>query len=171
MAALQWSEGLALDLPLMDDTHQEFVELLQAVERADDARLIAAWQALVQHTEAHFGQEDRWMQSTRFASGNCHSLQHKVVLQVMREGAERAAQGELGVLRGMAAELAVWFPQHTQSMDAALALHLRRVGFDPATGTVQAPDALPADLIHGCGGACASGDDEATAGTPAAVAA
>ncbi|RYF27510.1 MAG: hemerythrin [Comamonadaceae bacterium] len=159
MAALEWSDGLALDLPLMDDTHQEFVELLQAVDRADDAHILAAWQALVDHTDAHFAQEDRWMQATRFASTNCHSLQHKVVLQVMREGTQRAEQGELNVLRGMASELAIWFPQHTQSMDAALALHLRRVGFDAATGVVSAPAELPADLIQGCGGACSTNDE------------
>jgi hemerythrin len=97
------------------------------------------------------------MAATRFASGNCHAMQHKVVLQVMREGAVRAADhGELQVVRAMAAELALWFPQHAQSMDAALALHLRRVGFDAATGEVHAPDALPEGLIHGCGGSSCS---------------
>lgn len=171
MAALEWSDGLALDLPLMDDTHHEFVELLEAVECADDARLLGAWKALVAHTEGHFGQEDRWMQATRFASGNCHSLQHKVVLQVMHEGTQRAEQGELDVLRAMASELALWFPQHTQSMDAALALHLRRVGFDPATGIVSAPAALPSDLIQGCGGACTSGDEALPEAEPESAAA
>lgn len=160
MAALEWSGELVLDLPLMDDTHREFVDLLQVVESADDAALIPAWQALVDHTDAHFAQEDRWMAATRFASSNCHSLQHKVVLQVMREGTARAEAGELHVLRGMASELAVWFPQHSQSMDAALAVYLRRVGFDPVTGTLSAPDALPEEMIHGCGGACSSGDGE-----------
>lgn len=169
MAALQWTGELALDLPVMDETHQEFVALLQAVEAADDAQLIAAWQALVDHTDGHFGQEDRWMQATRFAAGNCHSMQHQVVLQIMREGAGRARQGELQVLRDMAAELAVWFPQHTDAMDAALAQHLRRVGFDPATGTVHAPEALPAELIHGCGGACSSGDEAVDAAVDAPV--
>lgn len=161
MAQLEWSDALALDLPVMDDIHQEFVDLLAAVDRADDAALLPAWRALVDHTDHHFAQEDAWMASTRFASGNCHSMQHKVVLQVMREGAARAAQGELPVVRAMASELAVWFPQHAQAMDAALALHLRRVGFDPATGTVLAPEALPGELIHGCGGACSSGDEVA----------
>jgi hemerythrin-like metal-binding protein len=157
MAALEWSEALALDLPLMDDTHREFVDLLAAVEAADDAALVAAWQALVEHTEQHFGQEDAWMAATRFASGNCHAMQHEVVLQVMREGTARAAgQGELQGVRAMATELALWFPQHAQSMDAALALHLRRVGFDAASGVVHAPDALPEALIHGCGGASCS---------------
>ena len=40
------------------------------------------------------------------------------------------------------------------SMDAALALHLRRVGYDEASGIVHAPDALPHDEIQGCGGSC-----------------
>lgn len=156
MAALEWSDALALDLPLMDETHEEFVGLLARVEAAGDAQLQARWQDLVLHTEQHFGQEDEWMAATRFASGNCHSMQHKVVLQVMREGAERAGQGDLQVLRMMAGELALWFPQHAQTMDAALALHLRRVGFDAATGVVNAPEALPQALVHGCGGASCS---------------
>ncbi len=161
MAELKWSNGLALDLPLMDTTHEEFVALLAVVQAADDAALLPAWHALVEHTVAHFGQEDRWMQSTRFASGNCHSMQHRVILQVLGEGTERAEKhGELNVLRAMASELAIWFPQHTQSMDAALALHLRRVGFDPATGVVAAPAELPEALIEGCGGACSGGSDE-----------
>lgn len=156
MAQLEWSDALALDLDLMDDTHREFVDLLAVVDHADDAQLLPAWERLVEHTEQHFGQEDAWMASTRFASGNCHSMQHRVVLQVMREGAALARQGDEKVLRVMASELALWFPQHAQSMDAALALHLRRVGFDPATGVVHAPQALPGELIHGCGGATCS---------------
>lgn len=163
MAQLEWSDALALDLPLMDNTHREFVDMLATVERADEPGLLAAWKALVEHTDQHFAQEDAWMASTRFASGNCHSMQHRVVLQVMREGTARAEQGDLKVLRVMAGELALWFPQHAQSMDAALALHLRRVGFDPASGVVHAPHALPDGLIHGCGGAtCAEEPAEAS---------
>jgi len=155
MTRLEWSDGLALELPAMDATHEEFVHLLAAVQAAPDAALLPAWHALVEHTVAHFGQEDRWMQATRFAAGNCHSLQHRVILQVLGEGTERAQRhGELHVLRTMADELAAWFPRHTQTMDAALALHLRRVGFDPATGAVALPTYLPAAPIQGCGGAC-----------------
>ena len=80
MPVLEWSEALALDLPQMDDTHREFVDLLAAVDAADDATLLPAWRLLIEHTEVHFGQEDRWMRETRFASGNCHSVQHQVVL-------------------------------------------------------------------------------------------
>lgn len=156
MACLEWSDALSLDLPLMDDTHREFVDLLALVQCSPDDRLLAAWQRLIDHTDAHFGQEDRWMLSTRFAASNCHSMQHQVVLQVMREGAVQGSAGDLPALRAMASELALWFPQHAQSMDAALALHLRRAGYDPVTGVVSRPDELPAGSIAGCGSASCS---------------
>lgn len=163
MQHLEWSEALALELPAMDDTHREFVDLLAAVNGAADDSLLTHWSALVEHTDDHFTREDRWMQATRFASSNCHSMQHKVVLQILREGLRRGQAGELAVVRQMAQELVVWFPHHAQAMDASLALHLRSVGFDTATGTVARPDALPQDLIHGCGGATCSDEAESPA--------
>lgn len=154
MTVLEWSDALSLDLPLMDDTHREFVDLLAQAVLADDARLLAQWNALIEHTQDHFDREDRWMTDTRFSSSNCHATQHKVVLAVMREGAKRGANGDLALVRELAKELGLWFPQHAQSMDAALALHVRRVGYDAATGQVTMPEALPPEEIHGCGGSC-----------------
>jgi hemerythrin-like metal-binding protein len=146
MSTLEWSEALALELPAMDDTHRESVELLAAVEGAVDANLQATWDTSTIHTEAHFGQEDRWMHDTGFSSSNCHTAQHLVV---MREGVRRGATGQLDVIRQMAHKLAGWFPQHAQSMDAALALHLRSVGFDFATGRAALLQALPTEAIQG----------------------
>jgi hemerythrin-like metal-binding protein len=158
MPNLEWSDALALDLPSMDATHREFVALLTQMEAAADEDLLAHWLVLVAHTNDHFSREDQWMQNTRFSSSNCHRVQHKVVLQVMREGLTSGEAGNLGVIRQMAQELAIWFPQHAQSMDAALALHLRRIGYDPLTGTVNMPEGLPREVIHGCGGAgCPAG--------------
>lgn len=98
-------------------------------------------------------------------------MQHKVILQVMREGDQRGKNGELGVVRQMAYELGLWFPQHAQSMDAALALHLRSVGFDAATGEVHAPGFLPEEEIHGCGGATCSSPAPSPVTTSASFAA
>ncbi|MDO8447909.1 MAG: hemerythrin domain-containing protein [Rhodoferax sp.] len=154
MKQLEWSGALALDFPLMDDTHREFVDLLAEVHNAPDDTLLRHWAALIDHTDDHFGREDAWMLSTQFASGNCHSMQHKVVLQVMREGLQHGQNGDLKMIRLMAGELALWFPQHAQAMDASLALHMRRVDFDPVTGLVRKPEALSKEMIHGCGGSC-----------------
>ncbi|WP_027014538.1 hemerythrin domain-containing protein [Comamonas composti] len=156
MAGLEWTQALVLNLPAMDAVHEEFVELLARTAAAPDEQLCALWDELIEHTQQHFDQEDRWMQAARFASGNCHSTQHKVVLQVMREGAERGALGELSVIRAMADELGPWFVNHAQNMDAALALHLRSIGFDVESGSMAFPEVLPQELITGCGGACDS---------------
>ena len=149
---LQWSASLSLDMPLMDSTHQEFVALLGEVATAPDTALLTRWALLIDHTQEHFDREDQWMAATGFASGNCHATQHSIVLQVMREGGKRGLGGDLAIVRQMASELALWFPQHAQSMDAALALHLRSAGYDPVTGAISQADALPATPIHGCGG-------------------
>jgi hemerythrin-like metal-binding protein len=152
-SSLVWSDTLSLSMPVMDQTHQEFVDLLTTVQTASDEALPDAWQALIDHTDEHFAREDQWMQATGFAPGNCHSSQHAVVLKVLREGAERGQQGELGVIRQMADELVLWFPHHAQNMDAGLALHLKNVGYDPVTGELEAPQALPTEAITGCGSA------------------
>ena len=144
MHTLQWSDALSLDLPLMDDTHREFVDLLACAAQAGDDALLPAWDRLIAHTQDHFDREDRWMTDTGFSSTHCHMTQHKVVLHVMREGARRGQGGDLALVRQMASELALWFPQHAQSMDAALALHVRGVGYDPLTGRVAMPEAAPA---------------------------
>ena len=156
MPSLPWSEALELGLAFMDDTHREFVELLACAEAASDADLPALWQVLIDHTAEHFGREDAWMHATGFSTGNCHSTQHRVVLQVLREGAACAEQGDLAPVRQMIRELALWFPQHAQGMDAALALHLRSVGYDAASGEVLQPEALPVAEIHGCSGSCST---------------
>jgi hemerythrin-like metal-binding protein len=155
-ATVKWSEALCLDLDFMDDTHREFIDLLGAVETADDDQVVQRFDAMIEHTDAHFGAEDRWMKETHFSSSNCHTMQHSVILQVLREGLRRGREGDLNLLRDLARELGVWFSQHAQSMDAALALHLRGVGYDASTGKVSRPDALPQQEISGCGGSCSS---------------
>jgi len=154
---MPWSAELSLEMPQMDATHEEFVELLGAVVQAPDASLLTQWALLIDHTQEHFDREDRWMEATGYASGNCHATQHNVILQVMREGGKRGLQGELDLVRQMAHELGLWFANHVHSMDAALCLHLRSVGFDVDSGTIGLPEALPQAHLHGCGGdSCAS---------------
>lgn len=156
MSTLAWSPALALAQPEMDATHQEFVDLLAAAEAAlgaGEATLLARFESLVDHTVEHFGQEDRWMAATGFAPENCHSYQHQAVLGVMIECAKRAReQADFEPLRVAVGELAIWFPQHAQMMDAALAEHMKNVGFDPASGACRVPVAADGEPITGCGG-------------------
>ena len=156
MPTLAWTDELLLGVPAMDQTHEEFVALLATVEAAPDAALVSEWATLVEHTQAHFDREDGYMRATGFAAGNCHSTQHQMVLDVLRQGLAQGQAGDLAPIRQMTRELATWFVHHADTMDAALAAHLQQLGFDPASGTLAHGHALPAEAIHGCGGASCS---------------
>ncbi|WP_439520139.1 bacteriohemerythrin [Hydrogenophaga sp.] len=121
-----WSPALLLGFEPMDAAHQAFAELLARAQAASDSTLTDAWGEMVTHTERHFTQEDDWMRLTAYPSATQHTLEHRVVLNLMREGLGQAQDGQLAPVRQMASELWAWFLRHTQSLDAALALHMRR---------------------------------------------
>lgn len=155
MAALTWNEALALQQPRMDDTHREFVDLLNGVELAldgDAGTLVQALERFAEHTEAHFAQEDDWMRRVGFATENCHSLQHAQVLELVREVHRRLRdEADIDVVRALVPALAEWFPMHAQSMDAGLVYSMQEAGFDPETGAVLNPVDAEAPALTGCG--------------------
>lgn len=159
---LSWAAELSLNQPQIDQTHQEFVELLNelgASLRAADAvpqPVLAVYQRLLAHTEAHFAMEEGFMAATGFAADNCHSKQHAMVLDVMREVlVHTVTTQDLAPMRNLLTELANWFPSHAEMMDASLVFHMTQVGFDPSTGSFFDPARAGAAPISSCGsGAC-----------------
>ena len=137
MTLLTWSDTLTLGYPPMDDLHKQFVDKLTDVDTCANAELPGAWSALIDCTQRLFDRENNWMATTHFSSATNHTMQHKVVLNVMREGLVQAHAGHATEVRKMAAELASWFAKHIQSLDAALALHMKSSGLTgDATPTV-----------------------------------
>lgn len=154
---LAWTDKLVLNQPTLDDTHEEFVGLLNAFGTAldDGVDALPAYHALLAHTEAHFAMEEDWMARCGFEPQNCHSSQHAMVLNVMREALRYATElndrEPLNILR---TELAGWFPQHAEAMDAALVFTMEQRGFDPLTGECRETAAVGEG--HSCGsGSCA----------------
>lgn len=139
MNTVEWSDALVLDYPPMDRVHHAFVDLLAMAQAAPDEALAQAWSAVIDHTVQHFGREDDWMKRTRFSAADAHIMQHKVVLNVMREGLALARAGQVQAVREMAGELAAWFAKHTQTLDAALALHMR---------AAASPDPVPRKALR-----------------------
>ena len=131
MQTLEWSDALALGNATMDDTHREFVALLNAVAAAADADLLARLDDFVAHTERHFGEEERWMEATNFPPRGCHQGEHQNVLEIAREVRNRVAAGDVEYARKLADALAEWFPVHATTMDAMLAEFMKQLGYEP----------------------------------------
>jgi hemerythrin-like metal-binding protein len=162
MTTLAWSPEIILNHAQLDSTHQEFVEQLNAfgdiLDRGEDG--LPAFRALLAHTEEHFAMEERWMAQCGFDDQNCHTRQHAAVLNVMREVVRYAVElKDLEPLAIARTELAVWFPNHAQTMDAGLAHTMKELGFDPDTGVCAVPrEQAPQDLApcHTPESACAT---------------
>jgi len=130
---LTWTDAFALGHGPMDDTHQEFVEIVHTLQTCPDAELIGQLKRFEQHAIAHFDQELEWMKSTAFPSTDCHNDEHKAVLASVREVLPRLEAGDMALARSLVQALANWFPGHTDYMDSALALWMvkRRTGGAP----------------------------------------
>ena len=159
MALLDWSDKLALGVERMDTTHREFVESLNALHVAPDDDYLRLLDAFIEHTVAHFEQEERWMKSLEFPPIHCHTNEHEGVLNIMRDVRRMVAEGKPELGRVLTRELAPWFENHAAGMDAMLAFFLRCVeaGVDPMQALARHSDA-------GCGTAtaCTEGADTAT---------
>lgn len=132
MPVMEWNDALVLDQGVMDETHREFIALLNRLADAPEDQMLAVLDEFIAHTEEHFGQEQRWMEQMNFPPLHCHVNEHQGVLQIAHEVRRRAVAGETRFGPVLARAVAEWFATHAASMDHVLALYMKEVGFDPA---------------------------------------
>lgn len=157
MPRLEWRTELENDLARMDAAHREFVDLFNALATASGENLLSAYDAFVAHVEAHFAEENRWMEAVDFPG--CHRAEHDRVLTLLHDIRARMGKGDLFFAKRLLEELPTWFEQHTNGMDAALAFHLNSIGFDVDSESMAEGSPLPAH-----GGACSHLATEEEAG-------
>jgi len=143
MALMEWNDDLVLGLAPMDATHQEFVACYNALATADSSDFVAKLDAFIEHSVAHFEQENAWMALVNFPG--CHKAEHDRVLAVLQDVRRRAADGDLALGRQLVEEIPPWFESHASGMDAALAFHIETIGFNTETGEIAHPDKLGRD--------------------------
>jgi len=107
----------------MDEVHREFHDLLIALQQPGDEgeKLLA----LHEHLLRHCAQEERWMRESNFPACECHQREHEMLLEVVAEVRRRFDAGDSEIVARLTEELPQWFEVHANSMDAALAVHLR----------------------------------------------
>ena len=116
-----WDDRYLVGQQSIDDTHQEFVELVNAMLDANPESIPATMEELVRHVEDHFALEERLMEQYAFPARECHVEEHEKVLASVREVHVLVAAGDTGVAVELAEALAGWFPGHSDYMDSALA--------------------------------------------------
>ena len=117
----QWDDSYLLGYAPMDETHREFVDALDALLACEDADLAARLEAFQRHAEAHFAEENRWMESTDFPPAQCHIDEHAAVMKSVSWVLDALRQGDVAEGRRLATALADWFPGHAFHLDSALA--------------------------------------------------
>lgn len=118
----EWSDAFKLGYSPMDETHEEFVEIVNTMLACPDDELLRHLDAFAVHGESHFAQELTWMKETDFPSTECHAGEHDAVMKSVHEVRDLlAAGGNPEIARGLARELARWFPGHADYLDSALA--------------------------------------------------
>ena len=132
-ATLSWNDGYLLGYGPMDQVHQEFVDIVGRMQRADEAELPALLDEFAVHAKAHFDAENAWMVETDFPARDCHIDEHAAVMKSVHEVRELVAAGNVTICRSLIDELARWFPGHADYLDSALShwMNKRRFGGKP----------------------------------------
>ena len=148
---MPWTDSLHTGDARMDETHQEFVDMINQILATPEDQQLPVYKAFLSHTAEHFAQEERWMLATGFSADNCHAEHHATILETMRVVEAHYLDSDPTIITRMAEALAEWFPGHANSMDAGLAAHLKSVGFDSVTETLADPLVIQNVTMSGCG--------------------
>jgi hemerythrin len=127
MAIIEWRDDrFLLGVPEMDDTHIEFVDLVNRLMLASNNEFSPLYDTLIEHTREHFEYEDRLMVETKFPATAEHRDEHQRVLGELALFNKRVRSGLVAFGRNyVRGRLTEWFMLHAATMDSALAAHVK----------------------------------------------
>lgn len=117
---IAWRPDYELGEAGMDAAHHEFIDIVANMIDCPETEFAQQLELFRIHAERHFGDEDQMMQEG-YTSAQCHLDEHAAVLKSTFEVQALVRDGNFGVGRRFATELAHWFPEHTIAMDRGLA--------------------------------------------------
>lgn len=119
--------GYILGVAQMDDTHQEFIRLVNRIPTLQGQDFVAAFNELFEHTRKHFDDENQLMEASGFPAIREHSSEHLRVLGELDQIRQRMhAKASTHMARTYVEfGMPLWFKLHAATMDSALAAHLK----------------------------------------------
>lgn len=127
MAIIEWcDEKFILGIDEMDNTHIEFIDLVNSMENTSNAEFICLFAHLLEHTRTHFEHENQLMIEYGFPAISEHRSEHERVLGEMTRFSRSIQHGLVAFGRSYVHDsLTQWFPLHAATMDSALAAHIK----------------------------------------------
>lgn len=119
------TENLTLNVASMDETHDDFLHLLDAAKAAKGSGFLERFSALIEHTESHFEMEAELMRSHGFYGLQEHLDEHDNLLGEMRfffEKAKKMPAFGLAYINDYAYDK---FKRHIINIDSQLAMFLK----------------------------------------------
>ena len=120
---IEWDDNrYLLDVDRMDDTHREFIMLVNELAASSDADFPALFEAFIEHTRQHFEQEEALMRDSQFSAYGEHRDDHQRILGELNQFRKRVDRGIVAFGRNYIVErMPGWFRLHAATMDSALA--------------------------------------------------
>ena len=124
-ALIEWDALLyGLGVPAMDETHAQFIKLLNQLDAAPNSEFTGLFTKLVEHTRLHFEEEESRMLQCNFPAIAEHCSEHQRVLGELTQIKRQVDKGLVSFGRMYVREgLPGWFRLHAATMDSALAAH------------------------------------------------
>ncbi len=132
---IQWSESLAIHVPVIDRQHRELIQrvnsLLEAMARGEGKQEIQRTMSFLKsYVISHFGAEEVLMGRSQYPDTAAHKREHADFIRTVNALEQRlSAQGEtLSLVMETQRMLGDWLVRHIGNVDQKLGAHLRQQG-------------------------------------------
>ena len=130
---IKWSEEWDVGIMTIDQSHREFVTLLNRVIRTinEDAcpvSLSEIFFALIHYAENHFIREEILLRNARYSDLDKHQRKHAAFIEKIRSLREKFSAGDTDVCMELYEYLHQWLLEHILSYDQNALSFLKQQG-------------------------------------------
>jgi len=128
MNLIEWTEGYAVDIKVIDEQHQQMAktvnEIYSLLGSQKNEAIKYLVRKLVYETKAHFGTEEKLMKEGQYQSYISHKLEHDRFDNDINSFYKGFTKGEIDVNLEFLKNIKKWFFNHIEINDRKLGVHI-----------------------------------------------
>ena len=145
----KWSDDYSVNIPTIDEQHQELVNILNslfiAVSKREANKVIAGiLDSLVEYTQTHFALEERLMQEAKYQDFTHHKQEHIKLIEQLDQLTRKFMVEDKPIYFEMLNFLRNWLKEHILGCDTKYSAALQQAGFSTASWERQAKNEFAA---------------------------